>query len=198
MGDYTPSGKLTYTIPKTFEDNPTYTSKGERFPGIDGVVRFDEGLDIGYRYYDKHPEKVAFPFGFGLSYGTVNVGQCSFSGESSLSIAKAQDMSSPTRFKINVEVSNETSLPGSEVIQLYCSLPGSAVERPPKQLIGFQKIQLAAEEKATVELEFSSKYSFQYYSEEDSCWRVEPGNYSIHVATSTTSIHQTLPFTISA
>ena len=196
LGEHTPSGKLPYTIPKKFEDNPTYTEDGERFPGINGVVRFEEGLDVGYRYYDKFPDKVSFPFGFGLSYGSISLGVCSFVGTSTLSVTEALTAAPSKEFTIQVELSNEGQLPGSEVVQLYCSLAESVVERSPKQLIGFQKVMLAPGANTTLQVIFSSKYSFEYFDEASNSWRVEPGTYGIHVATSAQEIHQTLPFTI--
>ena len=198
FGECSPSGKLCYTIPRTFEDNPTYSETGEKFPGIDGTVRFDEGLDLGYRYYDKFPQKVAFPFGFGLSYADVRLGKCYFDGDSSIALSVLRNCKSPVEFRIRVDVFNASSVEGSEVIQLYCSLEESSVERPPKELIGFQKIFVAPGQSKTVDVPFSTQYSFEYYDEATMTWTVEPGNYSIHIATSAQNIHQTLSFKIFA
>lgn len=196
-GEYPPSGKLVYTIPKSFEDNPTYSESGHMFPGTKAKVRFDEGLDVGYRYYDRFPDKVAYPFGFGLSYGKLTLGECSFQNQlKSVTIPLSVAQSSTGQdLVLSVHVANQSEHNSSEVIQIYTGLDNSEVARPIKQLIGFEKVFVNAGESKMVDVRFSTKYSFEYFDERLG-WTVEPGTYTIYVATSAQDIHQQLALTI--
>lgn len=167
-----PSGKLPVTFPKSLEDTPSFGN----FPGdVEKLqVNYEEGIYIGYRHFDKHPEKVQFPFGFGLSYTSFEIGAVAL-GEKTLA-----ERGSIT---VNAKVANTGKITGSEVIQVYVSAPGTSVDVPVKQLAGYQKIELKAGESKTVEIPIGYE-SASYWDEKTSAWVVEKGEYKVTVGNS--------------
>ncbi|WP_116112913.1 beta-glucosidase family protein [Austwickia chelonae] len=139
FGDVNPSGRL----PVTFAASPAHlpAAAKERFPG----GRHDEGLAIGYRWYDKQKITPAFPFGHGLSYTKFT-----YSG---LSVGSA---SADGSIPVSVEVSNAGNRPGAVVPQVYVSQP-ARVAGPPKALADFTKISLAPGEKKRVTMKISAR-----------------------------------------
>jgi beta-glucosidase len=125
FGDVNPSGKLPMTFPATEKDGPL--TSAERFPGVRGEVRYEEGLLVGYRYYDAAKQKPLFPFGFGLSYTTFGI--------------DGVRVSRTERGTIVVEgtVTNTGTRRGAEVVQVYVGFPPSAGE-PPWQLKAFDRL----------------------------------------------------------
>lgn len=125
FGRVNPSGRLTETIPKRLADSPAYLD----FPGEHGHVRYGEGIFVGYRWYDARELEVAFPFGHGLSYTTFSYGQASAALDEDGNIT------------VRLPVTNTGAVAGREVVQAYVSLPGSAVQRPPRELKGFVVVE---------------------------------------------------------
>jgi beta-glucosidase len=136
FGDADPGGRLPVTFPAAEDDGPV--GRPEQYPGVDGDARYDEGLDVGYRHYDRHDRRPLFPFGHGLSYGDYR-----YSG---LEIA-----ADPGGVTVSVHVENAGARAGVEVVQLYVASPPEA-RQPPKQLKAFRKLSLAAGETSRVSL----------------------------------------------
>ncbi len=135
-GAVNPSGRLAETVPVRLEDTPAYLN----FPGEHGQVRYGEGLFVGYRWYDARRMQVSFPFGHGLSYTTFDYG----------GLTATPDQAGG--FVARMTVTNTGSRDGHEVVQLYASVPGSAVVRPDRELVAFEKVWVAAGRSVDVEL----------------------------------------------
>ena len=159
FGRVNPSGRLAETIPLKLRDHPSYLD----FPGEHGHVRYGEGLYVGYRGFDAREQPVAYPFGFGLSYTTFEYGQPS---------ATATDAG----IEVRVPVTNAGQRDGREVVQVYVSLPGSAVRRAPRELKAFASVPVAAGETADVTLVID-RDDLAYWDTRLGRWVVEGGEY---------------------
>ena len=73
FGDADPGGRLPVTFPASDEQGPAPPSRPERYPGVGGTQRYDEGIFVGYRYYDQYGQRPLFPFGHGLSYARFRI-----------------------------------------------------------------------------------------------------------------------------
>ena len=165
MGKINPSGKLTETFPLCYEDSPVANGY------LDGAVtRYEEGLDVGYRYYDTYNVPVLFPFGYGLSYSTFEY--------KNLALKTADD-----KLEVNFEIENVSAIDGKEVSQIYVRAASSYVYRPYKELKGFAKtlVKAGKKEKVTAKLDLRA---FEYWSVGHDRWEVEDGIYEIIVAAS--------------
>jgi beta-glucosidase len=172
FGDVNPSGKLPMTFPKKLEESPAH-ALGE-YPGKDKVVHYNEGLLIGYRYFDTKKIEPLFPFGHGLSYTTF--------GFDSLQINKSGNSVS-----VKVNVRNTGSVAGAEVIQLYVRDVKSTVERPEKELKAFSKVTLQPGETKSVKLVLDER-AFQYYDDSKKQWVLETGVFKLLVGNSSKNI----------
>ncbi|KAF2790709.1 glycoside hydrolase family 3 protein [Melanomma pulvis-pyrius CBS 109.77] len=175
-GAVNPSGRLPISWPKRIEDAPAYGN----FPGVkkDGqlTVRYEEGVFVGYRHYDRIPkEKLQFPFGFGLSYTTF-----------SLKDGRVSQTSKET-FKSSVTVSNTGHEAGAAVVQLYVGNATKSKDHPIKTLAAFQKVFLEAGQEKTVELSLELK-DFAFFDEGSGSWKVEKGKYEFSFAQSTADV----------
>ncbi|KAH3915954.1 beta-glucosidase [Parastagonospora nodorum] len=164
-GAVNPSGRLPISWPKRIEDAPAYGN----FPGEkkDGqlTVRYEEGVFVGYRHYDRvAKDKVHFPFGFGLSYTTFSL----FGGH----VAQT----SSDLFKATVAVKNTGKTAGSTVVQLYVGRKEQSSEHPIKTLAAFKKTTLDPGQEKSVELEVGLK-DFAYFNEAEKKWKVDKGLY---------------------
>ena len=172
-GVVNPSGKLAETIPVKLADNPSYLN----FGGGD-KVEYREGVFVGYRYYDTKQMKVAYPFGYGLSYTTF--------AYSNLQISNTTPTEKDT-ISISVDVTNTGSVAGKEVVQLYVKDMTASTTRPEKELKGFEKVQLAPGETKTVTMELD-KRSFAWYNTQLQDWYAASGKYEILVGASSRDI----------
>ncbi|MHA1130716.1 MAG: glycoside hydrolase family 3 C-terminal domain-containing protein, partial [Candidatus Helarchaeota archaeon] len=187
FGDVNPSGRLPITFPKKLKDSPAHKSK-KAYPGEkiydkkgkikDEIVYYDEGIFVGYRYFDKHNIEPLFPFGHGLSYTTFEY--------SNLKLSTTQLVTTDT-LSISVEIQNTGDQAGAEVVQLYLEDVESTVDRPVKELKGFQKVFLEAGEKKTVEF-LIDKDDLSFYDEDERCWKAENGAFRIHIGSSSRDI----------
>ncbi len=173
FGRVNPSGRLAETIPLKLRDHPSYLD----FPGENGHVRYGEGLHVGYRGFDAREQEVAYPFGFGLSYTTFAYGQPS---------ATATDAG----IEVRVPVTNAGQRGGREVVQVYVSLPGSAVRRAPRELKAFASVPLAAGETADVTLVIE-RDDLAYWDTRLGRWVVEGGEYHCAVGASSRDLRGT-------
>jgi beta-glucosidase len=175
FGDVTPSGKLPVTYPKKLEDHPAHQSP-KRFPGDleELKIYYDEGIYVGYRYFDKEKVEPQFPFGYGLSYTTFEL--------SNLQVTTSKIEKKGT-FTVRVNVKNTGSRAGAEVVQVYLTDDEASAERPPKELQGFDKVYLKPGEckPAIIELDHSA---FQFYSVKEHKFLAETGSFTICVGTS--------------
>ncbi len=182
-GRVNPSGRLAETIPHRLEDNSSHLN----FPGDSQVVRYGEGLFIGYRGYDQAHRDVAFPFGFGLSYTTFTM--------SDLQVATRGSVSDGTlAATVTVTVTNTGTVPGAEVVQVYVADVESSVARPVRELKGFAKVFLESDASQSVSIELDQR-AFSFWSTKLRRWVVEAGDFEIGVGPS--SRHLPLSETVS-
>ena len=168
-GRVNPSGRLAETIPHRLEDSSSFLN----FPGDSQVVRYGEGIFIGYRGYDKATQDVAFPFGFGLSYTTFEL--------SDLSVATSGSVAEGTfGATVSVTVTNTGDRDGAEVVQVYVEDLDSTVPVPVRQLRGFAKVVLAAGESVEVSVDLDQR-AFSFWSTVHGRWAVEAGDFVIAV-----------------
>ncbi len=162
LGKANPSGKLPFVIPKTANHLPFFDKNATH-------IEYD--LWHGYRKLERDGNIPAFPFGFGLSYTTFSYANLSFE----------QNKLGPTDIlKASIEVTNTGEYAGEEVVQLYISTIGSAVDRAPKELKAFCKIVLGFGETKTATLEVPVM-KLAYYDETLSDFVVEPLEYEVFV-----------------
>ena len=166
-GAVNPSGKLAETIPLRLERTPAFGN----FPGEFGHVRYGEGLLVGYRWYDAKDLDVRYPFGHGLSYTTFEIGDAAASVQSDGDVLVA------------VPVTNTGSVAGREVVQVYTSLPGSKVQRPPRELKAFASVPLEPGETTEVSLTVR-RADLAYWDVRVDRWVVEGGRYVVEVGAS--------------
>jgi beta-glucosidase len=167
FGAVNPSGKLTETVPLRLEDTPAFLN----FPGEEGHVRYGEGLFVGYRWYDARRMEVEYPFGHGLSYTTFSY------GDASASVTGSGDI------EVRVTVTNTGERPGREIVQVYTSLAGSHVQRPPRELKGFGVIELEPGASGGVAVTVRRE-DLAYWDVRADRWVVEGGEYTIEVGAS--------------
>ena len=168
-GKVNPSGRLAETIPHRLEDNSSYFN----FPGDSQIVRYGEGLFIGYRGYDHAHQEVAFPFGFGLSYTTFALSDLAVTTRGSV----ADNTLAAT---VTVAVTNTGDRDGAEVVQVYITDVASTVVRPARELKGFAKVSLAAGASEQVSVELDQR-AFAFWSVLHGRWAVEAGDFLIAV-----------------
>jgi beta-glucosidase len=149
FGDANPSGKLPVTFPKSLADVPAQTAA--QWPGQDGKVHYSEGIDVGYRWYDRHGLQPLFPFGHGLSYTTF--------AYANLSVTKPGKSGKVT---VSFDLVNSGKREGAEVAQVYVALPAATGE-PPKSLRGFAKVALKPGETKRVAISLGLR-SFQFWN----------------------------------
>lgn len=174
FGDTNPSGKLAETFPKKLEDNPSYLN----FPGESGVAHYREGIYVGYRYYDKKKMDVLFPFGHGLSYTSF--------AYSDLKLSK-DAFEEGEAVEVSLTIANTGDREGAEVVQLYIGEKESRVQRPVRELKGFEKVRLAPGESGRVSFTVD-KQSLGYYETRLSDWFAESGVYTVEIGSSSRDI----------
>ncbi|MDF7824527.1 sulfatase-like hydrolase/transferase [Pontiellaceae bacterium B12227] len=175
FGDVNPSGRLPFTWPNTLEETPAHAVGTQTIE----EVNYNEGIYVGYRYYDKQGIEPQFPFGFGLSYTTFSYG--------SLSAQKSADEKYPVI--ASVEVTNTGTAAGKEVVQIYVSDLESSVDQPVKELAGFAKVQLNPGETKTVEIPLHWT-AFQFFDPVSKHWKLEPGDFKIIAARSAADLRK--------
>ena len=166
-GNINPSGKLSETFP-----NRMRTDLGMLTNGL--VLEYKERFDVGYRYYDKHPEEINYPFGHGLSYTSFEY----------------KDITVSLELEVEFTLKNTGDVDGAEVVQLYVGDPVSTVIRPIKELKKFQKVFLNAGEEKKVKFKLSPE-DLAYYNVSLHDWTVENGRYDIYIGSSSRDIRLT-------
>lgn len=177
FGAVNPSGKLPLTYPKHYHDCPTY----KNFPGENKEVWYGEGIYVGYRHYDAKYIEPLYPFGFGLSYTTFEITEVMV--ESEIDVEN-------TDVEVHVRVKNTGDIDGSEVVQVYVHDVISKIDKPEKELKGFQKVFLRAGEEKEISIRLTMR-SFAGYSLSHGDWVTEPGEFDILVGNSAGNIVKT-------
>ena len=187
FGDINPSAKLPMTFPKTEADLPHPTLVKPPKVTVDAdrqgwkriaaglpsfPVTYDEGVKVGYKWYDAENKPVLFPFGYGLSYTTYSY--------SNLKVTPGKNP------RVTFTVTNTGNRAGAEVAEVYASLPAAAAE-PPKRLVGFSKIKLNGGESKEVTVEVDPKY-LSIFNVEHNSWQLLPGEYGFMVGGSSQSL----------
>jgi beta-glucosidase len=164
FGDREPGGRLPVTFPSDETQGPA--TQRREFPGLTDPATgrlseayFDEGVFVGYRYYQFHEQKPLFPFGYGLGYGDVRFGDINMSG-----------------VRVRVHLTNPGSRPAVAVPQVYVGFPAEARE-PPRQLVAFAKVTLAPGESRDVDIPWPASTP-RYWDSTSGGWKVSN---SLHV-----------------
>lgn len=168
FGKVTPSGKLPMTFLKRWEDSPSYG----RYPGTEKSVSYDEGILVGYRWFDTKKIEPQFPFGHGLSYTNFKY--------SNLKLNKGKNLT------VSFTIENTGNFDGAETAQIYIEDIQSSLPRPTKELKGFQKVFLKTGEKKTVSIELKPA-AFAFYDPKNG-WIAEKGDFKILVGSSSRDI----------
>ncbi len=200
-GKENPSGRLPMTWPAAFEDHKS----SENFPRAEMFdldlsafiggeqktsdrknydwTNYDEGIYVGYRWFDKSGIQVSYPFGYGLSYTTFSYDAPEVANDGK-------------KVSVKVKVTNTGDVAGKEVVQLYVSAPGQSLDKPVKELRAFAKTAVVnAGESATVELSFNLA-DLASWNEATSSWETENGTYKILIGSSSTDIRTSAEFSI--
>lgn len=170
-GAVNPSGRLAETIPLALADTPAFLN----FPGEQEVVRYGEGVFVGYRYYTSVDRAVRYPFGHGLGYTTFSVEGFEV------------EVDGPDSAVARVTVRNTGAVPGSEIVQLYVAPAPSAVRRPARELGAFTKVTLEPGEATVVSLPLESR-AFAHWDARGARWWVDPGVYRVELGRSANDI----------
>ncbi|TQN68578.1 putative beta-glucosidase I [Colletotrichum shisoi] len=171
FGNANPSGRLSQTFPRSIRHTPAYLT----FSKSDYDIVYGEGVFIGHRYYESVDRDPLFYFGQGLSYSTFEY--------SNLRAPGTFEPSAEHKMTISVDVKNTGPYDGAEVVQVYIHDPESSLLRPVRELKAFAKTSLAVNQSKTVEVTLD-KYSLSYWSQENSEWVAEAGEYFVIVASS--------------
>jgi beta-glucosidase len=172
FGDVNPSGKLPCTFPKRLADSPAHALHA--YPGTNGTVTYQEGLLVGYRWFDTKQIEPLFPFGHGLSYTTFK-----FSKLNLVPAPAAPGLPVTVEF----ELTNTGSRAGAEVAQVYVQETSPSLPRPLKELKGFKKVFLQPGEKQKVSVALD-RNAFAHYDPDKKAWVADKGAYQILVGSS--------------
>jgi beta-glucosidase len=185
FGDVNPSAKLPMTFPRSVADlphpeivKPPRQSQGGGWKRIAAglpafQVTYNEGVKVGYKWYDAENKPVLFPFGYGLSYTSYSY--------SNLAVTRGKG-----DVHVSFTVTNTGARPGAEIAEVYASLPAAAGE-PPKRLVGWSKIKLNAGESKEAAVAVDPKY-LSIFNVDKNTWQLLPGDYTILVGGSSQSL----------
>ncbi|WP_327673462.1 MULTISPECIES: glycoside hydrolase family 3 C-terminal domain-containing protein [unclassified Streptomyces] len=171
FGDTDPGGRLPVTFPADAGQGPGTTTA--TYPGTNGTVTYDEGINVGYRHYDSNGQRPRFPFGHGLSYTTFTHG----------SLEAAYDAAAK-KVTVSVTVTNTGTRAGTDVVQLYATLPDAASAEP-RRLVAFHKVSLPAKKSTRLELSVPVAELRVWKSGR---WTLVPGSYTFAVARSSRDV----------
>lgn len=170
-GKVNPSGKLVDSWAYKYEDYPSAATFSHNNGNVEKEF-YEEGIYVGYRYFDTFGIPVRYGFGYGLSYTTFSVDGCT--------VAKTENHG----IKITADVKNTGNMAGKEVVQVYASLPGGGLEKEAHRLTAYAKTELLQPgQKQTVTLEVPAERLVSY-DEKSAAWILEKGFYGISVGNS--------------
>lgn len=188
-GKTNPSGKLPMTIEKDFKDSPAFgynmgeelyvgwNSDGEKAHAVYDV-EYNEGVFVGYRWFEYKDIEPLYPFGHGLSYSKYEI--------SDVNLSKIK-MTEKDEITMSLNITNKSDIAGSETIQLYIEDLEASVERPRKELKGFEKISLQPNETKKIELKINAK-DLSFWNPETKDWFAEKGTFKLHIGVSSKDI----------
>ena len=182
FGDAEPSGRLPQSFPIRLQDNPTFSQDPEIYPGLDGKVRYEEGLFTGHRHHDRTGIVPLFAFGHGLGYTSFDL--------ESLSGNAASDGAD-----FAVCVTNTGTQRGTTVVQLYLGPDPLPAGRPRRQLRAFAKVTLDPGQSETVLLQTNAR-SFQRWNPDAHGWTCIPGRWRVEAGFSASDIRATMVLTL--
>lgn len=165
-GRTVPSGKLAESFPLQYEDVPC----SSYYPGKELAAFYKEALFVGYRYYKTKGIKVAYPFGYGLSYTSFEYSDLKVNEDG-----------------VSFTLKNIGKFKGKEVAELYVHKDSDYIFRPEEELKGFKKIGLEPGEEKRVRIPFD-EYTFRYFNVKTDKFEVEEGNYRIRIGASSEDI----------
>ncbi|SCK45937.1 beta-glucosidase [Streptomyces sp. WMMB 322] len=175
-GDVNPSGKLPQTFPAAEDEVPASTRA--QYPGVNGTAHYTEGVDVGYRWYDRTGTEPLFPFGHGLSYSSF-----SYSG-----LRLERSSGGPDEpVEVSFTVTNTGERAGSEAPQVYVSKPHTEAYSPPRELGGYRKVSLESGESRKVRLSVEPQ-QLSYWDTDSDGFRVRSGEYGIAVGSSSRAL----------
>jgi beta-glucosidase len=174
LGVQNPSGKTPVTFPRRLEDATAFGN----YPGKDLHVAYAEGIYVGYRGFEKRDIKPLFPFGHGLSYTTFEY--------SDLSVSPARAARGEP-VQVALTVRNNGRRAGAEVVQLYLHDAHASLDRPPKELKGFSRVELAPGESRRVALSLDEA-AMSFFDPAKDGWVAEPGAFEVLVGSSSEDI----------
>jgi beta-glucosidase len=183
-GKVNPSGKLPFTMPVALEQSPAHALGN--FPGRNLKVNYEEDILVGYRWFDTKNITPQFPFGYGLSYTTFEMG------------GLATDKKSYGKddiIHVSFSVKNTGRVYGAEVAQIYVSDPACPVLRPSKELKGFSKIFLQPGESKTVDINIKVS-DLAWYDQTTKGWVTDPGEFVLQLGSSSRNIIQKASVTV--
>jgi beta-glucosidase len=172
FGEVNPSGKLPMTFPKKLEDSPAHSLA--QYPDENLLIDHKEDIFVGYRYFDSYEVEPAYAFGHGLSY-------TSFEYEN-LTVEKNEG-----RVRLKMKLTNTGPIKGAEVVQVYVEDVASSLTRPKKELKAFEKVMLEPGQSTEVSIELEEE-AFKYFDDSKMEWVLEPGQFVIHVGSSSRDI----------
>jgi beta-glucosidase len=191
FGVVNPSGKVPTSSPRS-EDDTLYAGKPERYPGTDEgagypVIRYSEGLEMGYRWFQARGITPLFGFGFGLSYTTFDIGD--------VSVDAPDGANAPVT--VTASVTNTGPVAGAEVVQVYLGVPGDG--QPPKRLVGFQKVfvEPGTSKPVTITLDpAATNHPFGVWDYCSQDFVTKRGEYTVYVGTSADNTPHTATLTV--
>ncbi|MDR1415776.1 MAG: glycoside hydrolase family 3 C-terminal domain-containing protein [Odoribacteraceae bacterium] len=177
-GNVNPSGKLPFSIPARLEDNGAISFGAESYPGRDGRQQYLEGILVGYRWHDTRGIPALFPFGHGLSYTTFRYGKAT---------TDKREYACGDTIRLSLPLANTGRVAGAETVQVYVSQRAPSLPRPVKELKGFCKITLLPGERSTATIAIPVN-SLAFFDDRSSAWLVEPDDFTLHCASSSTDV----------
>ena len=165
FGNTNPSGKLPIVFPKSLDQLPFFDAN---------TKEIEYGYYHGYRLMDKEEYEPAFPFGFGLSYTSFHYNNLEINSE---------EIQAGEKVEISVDIKNEGTMRGEEIIQVYVGYPESPIDRPKKELKVFKRIELEQNKSKTISFMMDSK-DLAYYNSDKKKWEVEKGTHTVYVGPS--------------
>lgn len=183
-GDINPSGKLPFSIPRELTDCAAHAFGEHSYPGIDGNVRYDEGLLVGYRWHDTRRIPARYPFGHGLSYTSFGYSD----------LATDKKVYAPTdTVTVTMTLENKGKTAGAETVQFYAAQKAPRLSRPAKELKAFSKTYLEPGEKKCVEVRVPVA-DLAYYDDTARRWVVDSDEFTIFAGSSSTDIRRETTF----
>jgi beta-glucosidase len=196
-GKVNPSGKLATTFPVKYEDDVTVKNfPGKEFPeqatkGMMGMpqipaeVTYEEGIYVGYRYYNTFNVKPAYEFGYGLSYTNFEYSNLTLSGKSFNG-----------KMIVTVDIKNNGKAAGKEVVQLYIKAPSNILNKPASELKAFAKTNLLQPGQSQKVSFIITANDLASFNTANSSWVADAGNYILLIGASSTNTKQTASFTL--